>query len=385
MNILIVYAKSTGEIVNRQSALGSYIFCLANLLQKNNFNVWVNNYTFDELQKLIIPSPQISLPTNKLKKIIPKFVKEFKRDKSQFNSHSQIYNSINISEHIHAVLEFYTYGSTLGIQLKHKFNSRLITVFDSPVLEEYEFFNGKKKFNRNKIELNQLNSLKGSDKIVVYSNPVKKYVETLTGITNNCFIHQNVDFTRFEFIEPRKINDVINIGFVGSFLKWHRVDLLIEVFNKLASENSFIQLYLIGAGMEFENIKFQVNNSPFINRIHLTGFCDGDVLLTYKNLLHIGIMPGSNWYGAPNKIFEYGAAGLAVLAPNTPTIMDLFDDKTDLLFFEWNNLESATIKLRELIGNYPLLQELQVNLQKKIKNIYSEIETTKFYSKLIID
>ena len=41
--ILIVYGKSTAEIFNRQSALGSYIHCLAGILVKNGYDVRIND------------------------------------------------------------------------------------------------------------------------------------------------------------------------------------------------------------------------------------------------------------------------------------------------------------------------------------------------------
>jgi len=31
------------------------------------------------------------------------------------------------------------------------------------------------------------------------------------------FIHQNVDYTRFEFINEKAEGEIINIGFIGSF------------------------------------------------------------------------------------------------------------------------------------------------------------------------
>jgi len=200
---------------------------------------------------------------------------------------------------------------------------------------------------------------------------------------NNVFIHQNVDFTRFDFIDAPRIEHEIKIGFIGSFLKWHRVDLLLTIFEKLAATHLNIRLYLIGDGMEFTTIETLVQNSKVKDRIELTGFCDGEQLLAFKRELHIGVMPGSNWYGAPNKIFEYGAAGLAVLAPSTPTITDLFQDKTDLLLFNWDDVDDAYKKLKNLIEDANLITRLQVNLQSKIKSKYSSAATIEFYTGMI--
>lgn len=377
--LLLIYGKGTDELRNRQSALGSYIFCLLDLL-KDQFDIDVNGIPFNELYKK--EAVVLAAPTGKtsgVKKLIPGFVKAWRRDKMIAAGHVQIVSRVK-SQNYDLVMEFYTYASRLGITLSQKYNCPLVTVFDSPVLEEYEFFHGKKSFGSNKILRNQNDTLKASAQIVVYSNAVKKYVNQITGKNNNINIHQNVDFTRFDFLEPVVPGTTINIGFIGSFLKWHRVDLLIRIFERLRQQNVDAKLWLVGSGMEFPVIKAQVEKSPYQQDIELTGFCDGEDLLRVKKQMHIGVMPGSNWYGAPNKIFEYGATGLAVMAPATPTISDLFENEKDLLLFEWDNEDSAYEVLKRLCSDNNLLQQLQHNLRDKIRKTYSEENTRKFYT-----
>lgn len=381
LDILIIYGKGTNELLNRQSALGSYIFCLANLLQQEKYIIYINETEFSKIQSKSFTNQVKSLSSGNLRKLIPRFIKNLVRDKNLFKQHKSSLKKIMNLANVDTVIEFYTYGSELGMRASKKFNCPLLTVFDSPVLEEFIFFNGKKIIGNKRILRNQNNTLNASTKIVVYSAAVKSYVEKIIGLKNNILIHQNVDFTRFDFIEPRKIDEEINVGFIGSFLKWHRVDLLIRVFEKLIEDGIDSKLWLVGDGMEFGQIQELVNQSKCKNKIMMTGFCDGEKLIEIKNKLHIGVMPGSNWYGAPNKIFEYGAAGLAVVAPSTPTIQDLFG--AEIILFEWNNEELAYQALYRLCKNHNLLYEYQFKLQQKIKEEYSIDETLRFYKNLI--
>lgn len=380
--ILFLYGKGTNELINRQSALGSYIYCLASLLQQCGYEIWINGIELSLLKQL----EEKSNPVGKsgiVKKLIPSFIKQFIRDKNLFSAHKKICNEIPNNINFEKVIEFYTYGSTLGIQQKDKYKCPYILIFDSPVLEEYEFFHGKKKLGRHKIINNQNASLRAADHIVVYSNAVKKYVSQITLVDENISIHQNVDFTRFEFLEPRKVEGSINIGFVGSFLKWHRVDLLIDVFESLSITHKNLRLYLIGAGMEYQNICKRAASSPVFSQIELTGFCDGENLLEMKKKLHIGVMPGSNWYGAPNKIFEYGAAGLAVLAPRTPTISDIFNDSSGVILFKQDDKNDFFHVLKSYIENPELLTKNANRLQEMIRENYSEKHTIDYYVELI--
>lgn len=381
--ILIIYAKGSSELLNRQSALGSYILCLGKLLNETGHDIYINGESLSQLGSKPVSNLNVPVSANKFSKFIPGSVKNIFRDKKIFAKHKSIFKDLKNSGPYTLILEFYTYGSNLGTLAGRAFNCPLITIFDSPVLEEYVFFNGAKLFNRRKIESEQNATLKNSNLIVVYSNAVKDYVEQRTNIIGKTRIHQNVDFTRFDFIEPRKIESEINIGFIGSFLKWHRVDLLLNIFEKLKNDGLNVKLWLVGSGMHWPVIAEKVSNSPYKDSIHLTGFCDGAKLLEIKKHLHIGVMPGSNWYGAPNKIFEYGAAGLAVMAPSTPTIKDLFTNEIRL--FDWDNETSAYEELKYICLNPHIITLLQTSLQQFIQKKYSAKNTLNFYNGLIAE
>jgi glycosyltransferase involved in cell wall biosynthesis len=251
------------------------------------------------------------------------------------------------------------------------------------VLEEHAFFHGKQWFYRTEMKKRELKSLTLATSLVVYSNAVKKYVENKCNRQLPVFIHQNVDYTRFDFVNERENSVDVKIGFIGSFLKWHRVDLLIKAFIRLKEEGHQVKLFLIGNGMEYGSIKKMVLNSDFANDIFMPGFLDGQELLNLKQKLDIGVMPGSNWYGAPNKIFEYGAAKIAVVAPDTPTICDLFEHDKELLFFKQDDAESLLNQLRCYVTQVDLRKEHAKALQNKIRNNYSENVTFTFYNQLL--
>lgn len=384
MKLLLVYSKSTQELFNRQSALGSYMKCLCELLENGGIEVWINGVSFKELKRQNVIFKSIAVAKNgSWKKFIPAFIKEFLKDVRVFKSMDKLFDSIPKTSTYDCILEFYNYGSDVGYRIAKQQRIPLLVVFDAPVLEEYMFFHGKKYFNKSKIVDRQLRTLKAAKKIVVYSNPVKEYLNKLTGLNLNTVIHQNVDFTRFEFLKKKQSGEYIKIGFIGSFLKWHRVDMLIHAFNKLRDHNYPVQLFLIGNGMEFHAVKQLAEHSKYREDIKMTGFLDGKELNDIKEELHIGVMPGSNWYGAPNKIFEYGAAGMAVIAPRTPTIADLFGNEKEVLLFEQDNEEALYQCLKRVCDDKALREHLADTLQRFIRNTYSEEKTADFYNKLI--
>lgn len=382
--ILIIYTKSTSEIFNRQSALGSYIFCLAGLLCDNGFEVTINDLPFDkQLKQKNQALTSSTVSGSFIKKLIPSFVKEGIKDVKLFRWMDLFYEKIDTGKEFDKVLEFYTYGSDVGYRLSQKYKKPLVLIYDNPVLEEHSFFHGGQLFFRRKIEAREQLTILNAESLVIYSNPVKEYLETKYHTKLNAFIHQNVDFTRFDFIPPKMYENTINIGFLGSFLKWHRVDILLNVFARLKKEGHAIRLFLIGNGMEYDNIYQKMETLNLHKDIEMPGFTDGKELLAYKEKLHIGIMPGSNWYGAPNKIFEYGAANLAVIAPDTPTIKDIFIDNEELLFFKQDDEDDMYLKLKRYLVDRDLLSKCATALQNKIRANYSKNITFAFYKNLL--
>ncbi len=375
--LLILYTKNPEEIYNRMSALGSYIHTLSALLEPE-YDIFLNGKKIKQIDNIKTKTSETG--QNFIKKNIPIFIKRI------IHEIILLKNANNFTETISgkydSILEFYSLASITGYTISQKQNIPLAIIYDAPIIDEYIHFNKTKPFFKNKIIKRQNKTLKQADSIVVYSKPVQKYLEKKYLISNNFRIHQNIDFSRFEFLQEKAYSDIINIGFIGSFLKWHRVDLLVEVFNMLKNKDINVKLFLIGAGLQFENIKKQVFLSPYKDDIIMPGFADGKQLAGYKKLIHIGIMPSSNWYGAPNKIFEYGAAKMAVVAPKTPTIESLFDNKI-IDMFKNNSKQDLFDKLFKLCSSFDEIKSKSNNLFNFVKENYSPEITKQFYTNII--
>lgn len=389
MKLLILYTKSRTEVFNRKSAIGSYIYCLSDILQSEGHSVFLNGRPF---QAEIITQRENVKPgglKKSITKLIPSFLRRAIRDRLILKQADSIADELNGETTVYdAILEFYNLGSQAGLKLAKAQGIPLNIVYDSPVIEEYVYFNnGAKPFFLNEFKRREKATLSNANKTVVYSNPMKDYVQSIYKQSGKVLLHQNVDFSRFDIMENNKqLSAPVKMCFIGSFLKWHQVDLLVEVCANLIKTGANIELYLVGDGMEKIKIEEQVSQlDPVIkSKIHFTGFLDGEALYDLKKNMHIGVMPGSNWYGAPNKIFEYGAMKMAVVAPNTPTILDLFTE-SEISFFEWKNKKSLNDSILNLISNKAILQEKTRQLNHFILKKYSLKNTKDFYTELISD
>ncbi|HBI01756.1 MAG TPA: hypothetical protein DDY18_09070 [Flavobacterium sp.] len=111
------------------------------------------------------------------------------------------------------------------------------------------------------------------------------------------------------------------VGFVGSMFPYHGVELLIHAFAKLCRENS--RLLLVGDGYVVENLKQLSRELEIADKVYFVGKVAHDKVYSYISLMDVCVMPASNWYGSPVKIFEYAAMGKFIIAPNNGPVNDV--------------------------------------------------------------
>lgn len=392
MNLLIVYSRNEAEILDRKSALGSYIHCLSKAIQEAlDVTVYVNGVRTIELASSSSATSETSTVKDVsikqfIKRLVPRSVKQKISEKKLFSSHQHLLHKLQAGNtKFDHVIEFYTLGSSVGFDLAAMWGIPLHVVYDSPVIEQEEFFKKTRVAHPYLIAQNEKKTLTLAESVIVYSNPVKSYLTDLHSLDKvNFIIHQNVDFSRIDYLPSKKdLSKGINICFLGSFLKWHRVDLLIDIFETISSEFSDAKLHLIGTGMEFEAVREKAIKSRVKSRIFMPGFLDGEELSSYKKNMHIGVMPGSNWYGAPNKIFEYGAAGMAVVSCESPTINDMFSSNV-VSFFKMGDQKQFTIEIRKLLTDPNSIGLMATGLQSYIQEKHNIEATVAVYKKILL-
>mgnify|MGYP001035979736 CR=1 FL=1 len=131
------------------------------------------------------------------------------------------------------------------------------------------------------------------------------------------------------------VKDKFTIGFVGIFVPWHGLDFLLDVFSELYSTpiNDSLGLLLVGDGPVRKDIEEKIRKKSLQKNVFITGVIPHEEIKYFINLFDIAIMPDSNPFGSPIKIFEYMVMGKPIVAPAyTPIIEVLSHRKTGLLF-----------------------------------------------------
>lgn len=154
-----------------------------------------------------------------------------------------------------------------------------------------------------------------------------------------------------EYAQKMGINGKISIGFIGYLVKWHKLDFLLECFARIVQENKNVCLVIVGDGPlrpDLERMSSQLGLNGYVIFV-------GNVLHTeipkYLKLLNVCVIPHSNEYRSPIKMFEYMAMAKPVVVPDTEPIKDVVRHEVDGLIFERENCESFIKNLTGLINN----------------------------------
>lgn len=250
------------------------------------------------------------------------------------------------------VVEFHTVGSTVGADLAKHWGCKFSVIFDAPTEVQFFEMHGTKSMHWNKILAAEKRSMEEADRVMAYSTATKNHINKNYSTKNTIVILPSV-VTKPYVKNEGQADGVFNIIFVGSFLVWHKVDQLVDAFVAFKKIAPHAKLQLIGFGQEWHTVKSKVDKLQLGGAIEMPGFVSEEELIAYKKNSTVAIMPGSNWYGSPLKLFEYGHAGIPFIAPTTPTVTDVFKEEEHCLYIDENNVVDSIVNALETLYGDP--------------------------------
>ena len=171
------------------------------------------------------------------------------------------------------------------------------------------------------------------------------------------------------FIAEHKLTGKIIIIFVGTFKPWHGLDLLIHAFGALADIHPEARLILVGDGPLLSEIEKQVSENGLEEKVIFTGTVEPNLVPGLLSLADIAVLnprvSGASTAQSPLKLFEYMAAGKAIVAPKIDYVEKILTDHENGLLITPDDVEALTCSLLELVENGQLRQRMGQAAQQK--------------------
>jgi len=146
------------------------------------------------------------------------------------------------------------------------------------------------------------------------------------------------------------------LGFVGYVRDWHRLDLVVDSLR--APELAQARLVVVGEGPALEGLAAQARHARLEGRVHFAGPRPHERVPDLLAAFDVALLPAINAYASPLKLYEYMAAGLAVLAPAQPNLLEVLADEENALLFPPGDAAGLAAGLARLAGDAQLRRRL---------------------------
>ncbi|HEY9117010.1 MAG TPA: glycosyltransferase family 4 protein [Roseivirga sp.] len=161
------------------------------------------------------------------------------------------------------------------------------------------------------------------------------------------------------------------IGFLGRLLPWYKLHELVDVFAAIQKKHPHTQLLFVGDGPERVNIENDLKRLGVINKVIFCGSVIHEQALALLKKCDIGVIPSTNLWGSPMKLFEYMGSGLPVVAPNIGVITAVMTDNLHGRLFEYDNFKDFENALEMLVRNKDLRESMGKNAKQHILENHS--------------
>ena len=124
----------------------------------------------------------------------------------------------------------------------------------------------------------------------------------------------------------------LTLGFIGFVREWHGLDAVVRgIADRRGAQR--LRLLVVGEGPARPGLEALAAELGIADRVRFTGLAPREAVPGLIAGFDIALQPASVPYASPLKVFEYMAAGRAIVAPDQPNIREVLEDgRTALLF-----------------------------------------------------
>ena len=200
---------------------------------------------------------------------------------------------------------------------------------------------------------------RSADKVLAVTGVLKRMIERAGVPADRIEVIPNgIDPAEFADLAPcvQRGGRVV-LGFVGFVREWHGLDGVIAAM-AAARDTAPMDLIVVGEGRICAELERQAASLGLAERVHFTGLRPRDQIPALVAGFDIALQPRVVDYASPLKIFDYMAAGRAIVAPDQENIREILRDGETALLFDPSRPEAMWQAIARLAGDAGLRQRL---------------------------
>lgn len=272
----------------------------------------------------------------------------------------------------HFIYERYSLWGITGLRLAKQHRVPLALEVNAPLVYEQQHYRQKLSWPR-LAHWMERRVWRGADPVMAVSEPLRNHLIKEAGVAPERIrvLPNAVDAKWFSTLDTFSRNSekqkTFVLGFVGSFKAWHGADFLLSVFEDFHKVEPSSHLVLIGDGPRKDSLQETTRNAGLEKAVTFTGIIPHEKIRDYLATVHVALAPYpalENFYYSPLKLFEYMAAGRAVVASNAGQVGQIIRHRVNGLLYEPGDRTGLLNCLCELRNDAELREELGRNARR---------------------
>jgi glycosyltransferase involved in cell wall biosynthesis len=141
------------------------------------------------------------------------------------------------------------------------------------------------------------------------------------------------------------------VGWIGSFRNFHGLDGLLDAFSVLARDVATASLLLVGGGPGMQSVRETVAQRGLGDSVVFAGEAPHREIPEFLAAMDVAVVNApkdTTFHYSPQKLREYMAAQVAVVAPRVGDVADLARDGEEALLFDPGDTDALATMLIEL-------------------------------------
>ncbi|MBO1079079.1 glycosyltransferase family 4 protein [Roseomonas haemaphysalidis] len=169
----------------------------------------------------------------------------------------------------------------------------------------------------------------------------------------------------FAALQARPEGGPVVLGFVGFIRDWHGLDRVIRALAGYRGTPT-LAMHVVGEGPARVPLETLARELGVADRVTFGGLAAREAIPGIVSQFDIALQPASVPYASPLKVFEYMAAGRAIVAPDQPNLREVLRDGETALLFDPNNPEEQWQAILRLATDPALRRRLGENARAEI-------------------
>jgi glycosyltransferase involved in cell wall biosynthesis len=241
------------------------------------------------------------------------------RERSMLELNDQLNSALLSTGRFDFIYERYSLWNYAGMEFARQHGLPGLLEINAPLIEEQAQY--RTLVNRAGAEEVAARVFTAASAILAVSREVADYVEQFPAARGKTLVVPNaVRPERF----PEQLTPALpsapgefTVGFLGTLKAWHGLSILVEAFAILHKKVPATRLLLVGDGPEREKLLDDIKVRGLESCALLPGAVEPDKVPAYLASMEVAVAPYpklADFYFSPLKVYEYMAAGLAVVA-----------------------------------------------------------------------